>query len=93
MGNEKWHEINPGLYIDKPGSSKQNKTGSWRTFRPVTDKKKCIKCAICWLFCPDNSRIMVENGYYDVNRIYCKGCGICAEECPTDAIEMVMEEW
>jgi pyruvate ferredoxin oxidoreductase delta subunit len=36
---------------------------------------------------------MVENGYYDVNLIYCKGCGICAEECPTDAIEMVMEEW
>ncbi|MHA1532669.1 MAG: 4Fe-4S binding protein, partial [Candidatus Heimdallarchaeota archaeon] len=19
---------------------------------------------------------------------YCKGCGICAEECPSDAIEM-----
>ncbi|MCD4842810.1 MAG: 4Fe-4S binding protein, partial [Methanosarcinales archaeon] len=23
---------------------------------------------------------------------YCKGCGICANECPKDAIEMVLEE-
>ncbi|MCK4728041.1 MAG: 4Fe-4S binding protein, partial [Desulfobacterales bacterium] len=22
---------------------------------------------------------------------YCKGCGICAHECPKDAITMVME--
>jgi pyruvate ferredoxin oxidoreductase delta subunit len=23
---------------------------------------------------------------------YCKGCGICAEECPVQAIDMVSEE-
>jgi pyruvate ferredoxin oxidoreductase delta subunit len=23
---------------------------------------------------------------------FCKGCGICANECPKDAIEMVLEE-
>jgi Pyruvate/2-oxoacid:ferredoxin oxidoreductase delta subunit len=23
---------------------------------------------------------------------YCKGCGICAHECPKGAIEMVIEE-
>jgi pyruvate ferredoxin oxidoreductase delta subunit len=22
---------------------------------------------------------------------YCKGCGVCANECPVDAIEMVRE--
>ena len=27
-----------------------------------------------------------------VNLDYCKGCGICANECPKDAIEMVREE-
>jgi len=26
-----------------------------------------------------------------INMDYCKGCGICAEECPTDAIQMVAE--
>jgi pyruvate ferredoxin oxidoreductase delta subunit len=26
-----------------------------------------------------------------INFDYCKGCGICAEECPVDAIEMSRE--
>lgn len=26
-----------------------------------------------------------------IDYTYCKGCGICAEECPIDAIEMVPE--
>jgi 2-oxoisovalerate ferredoxin oxidoreductase delta subunit len=26
-----------------------------------------------------------------IDYIYCKGCGVCAEECPTKAITMVME--
>jgi pyruvate ferredoxin oxidoreductase delta subunit len=26
-----------------------------------------------------------------INYDYCKGCGICAEECPADAIRMVDE--
>jgi Pyruvate:ferredoxin oxidoreductase and related 2-oxoacid:ferredoxin oxidoreductases, delta subunit len=28
---------------------------------------------------------------YEINYDYCKGCGICANECPTKAIEMVPE--
>jgi pyruvate ferredoxin oxidoreductase delta subunit len=27
-----------------------------------------------------------------INYDYCKGCGVCAYECPVDAIEMVVEE-
>ena len=27
-----------------------------------------------------------------INLDYCKGCGICANECPVNAIEMVLEE-
>jgi pyruvate ferredoxin oxidoreductase delta subunit len=33
---------------------------------------------------------MVE-GKCVIDYNYCKGCGICAEECPVDAIEMKME--
>jgi Pyruvate/2-oxoacid:ferredoxin oxidoreductase delta subunit len=34
----------------------------------------------------------VEEGYIEHDFYYCKGCGICAEECPTKAIAMVNEE-
>jgi pyruvate ferredoxin oxidoreductase delta subunit len=27
----------------------------------------------------------------DIDYDYCKGCGICANECPVDAIKMVEE--
>jgi len=33
---------------------------------------------------------MVDNRS-TINYVYCKGCGICAEECPVKAITMVME--
>ena len=44
---------------------------------------------MCWLFCPEIviSRTIPPT----INLEYCKGCGICAEECPTRAITMVDE--
>ena len=62
-------------------------TGTWRTFRPVLDEKKCNKCLLCWIYCPEaciSKDIRID---YD----YCKGCGICAEECPAKAVVMVKE--
>jgi ferredoxin len=26
--------------------------GDWRSMRPVVDRDKCVKCAVCWLYCP-----------------------------------------
>lgn len=79
--------VNIGCVIKTPGNSRNNKTGSWRTFKPVADKDKCISCGICYLFCPDGCIDTNFDSDYD----YCKGCGICAEECPVKAIEMVRE--
>jgi Pyruvate/2-oxoacid:ferredoxin oxidoreductase delta subunit len=45
--------------------------------------------------CPDNAVIKLEptgSYQYEYDLDYCKGCGICAEECPCGAIEMVPEE-
>jgi Pyruvate/2-oxoacid:ferredoxin oxidoreductase delta subunit len=28
----------------------------------------------------------------EINYDYCKGCGVCSQECPTDAINMEREE-
>ena len=33
--------------------SATNQTGFWKTFKPTLDESKCIKCTICWKFCPD----------------------------------------
>ena len=27
-------------------------TASWRVFRPVMDKEKCIECGMCMAYCP-----------------------------------------
>ena len=67
-------------------------TGDWRTFKPVLDPEKCTKCLICHIYCPDsciNWKKEKEEIEFDFK--YCKGCGICANECPTEAIEMVLE--
>ncbi len=77
--------------IMNPGTAVEYKTGSWRSRRPVVDKEKCINCMFCWMYCPDNS-ILVEKGEMKgIKLSHCKGCGICANQCPKDAIVMVEE--
>ena len=83
-------KITTGAAIHEPGNSLQNKTGSWRTFKPVLEQLRCIKCQLCTIYCPDSSISFDEEISIDYD--YCKGCGICAFECPTRAIEMVREE-
>ncbi len=69
----------------------QLNTGDWRTRRPVMDKEKCSRCGICFLYCPVFS-IEKKGGAFEINYDYCKGCAICAYECPEKAINMVPEE-
>ena len=47
----------------------------------------CVDCDNCLIFCPDMA-IYCHNGGYMVKTDYCKGCGICAEECPRGVIAM-----
>ena len=48
------------------------------------------RLALCWMYCPDN--VVSKSLEPTIDLEYCKGCGICAEECPVKAIEMVSEE-
>jgi len=66
------------------------RTGSWRIQRPVLDPEKCNNCLICWLFCPEGS-IRRGKGCVSIDLAFCKGCGICARECPRQALRMVDE--
>lgn len=89
-------QIPIGGKIIEAGNSKEFKTGSWKAKMPVRDKKKCINCMRCTVFCPDmaiktkktevDGKEKVE--VCDADMDYCKGCGICEVECPVKAIKM-----
>lgn len=48
----------------------------------------CFHCDNCYSYCPDNAIIKHEDGTLEIDYDYCKGCGICASECPCGAIKM-----
>jgi 2-oxoacid:acceptor oxidoreductase delta subunit (pyruvate/2-ketoisovalerate family) len=54
----------------------------------------CFSCDNCYGVCPDNAVLKLDDPEtpYAIDYDYCKGCGICAAECPCGAIEMVPEE-
>ncbi|MBW4029559.1 MAG: NAD(P)-binding protein [Acidobacteria bacterium] len=52
----------------------------------------CFECDNCFGVCPDNAVMKLgANGKYEIDYDFCKGCGICARECPCGAITMVPE--
>jgi len=86
----KWgyEKLPTGGSVPYPGSSKFFKTGDWSAFKAVVDREKCTKCTTCFFLCPDSVITMDKDEIPVMDFDYCKGCGICAEECPSDAIEM-----
>lgn len=54
----------------------------------------CFSCDNCYGVCPDDA--VIKTGRpgepYLIDLDYCKGCGLCASECPAGAIDMVPEQ-
>lgn len=49
----------------------------------------CFECDNCYGMCPDNAVIKLGPGQrFAFDYDYCKGCGLCAAECPCGAIRM-----
>ncbi len=91
-GELTWKDLEVGNIVIEPGSARQYRTGDWRSERPIVDKNKCVKCGLCFIFCPEGCIEQDAEGYFTANLFYCKGCGICARECWPKAITMVEEE-
>ena len=87
-----WQEAEIGNIVTEPGNGAEYRTGDWRTQRPTYEHERCIKCGYCSIFCPEGCIKANEEGYFEADYFYCKGCGICARECWTGAVKMVEVE-
>jgi len=87
--------------ITEAGNAETFKTGDWRTYVPEFVAENCIHCMFCWIYCPDSAIEVDTSGekpqMKGIILDHCKGCGICANECPPArkgkaALVMVREE-
>ncbi len=94
-------ELHAAGIITEPGNAAEFQTGDWRTFVPQFVEENCIHCLFCWIWCPDSAIEIDTSGpkplVTGIVLDHCKGCGICAHECPParkdkSALVMVREE-
>lgn len=86
----------PQLPAEMRRQSMAEVNGSWGEAEAVVEARRCFNCGICTgcdnclVFCPDVAIRKNRKPYtYEVLDQYCKGCGICARECPRHVITMV----
>jgi NADPH-dependent glutamate synthase beta subunit-like oxidoreductase/coenzyme F420-reducing hydrogenase delta subunit len=53
----------------------------------VVDTKKCMACLTCQRICPYGAPVVTSVS--EIRPEYCQACGLCAPECPGEAISMV----
>lgn len=52
----------------------------------------CNDCELCLIYCPDVAIKKHSSGHgFSLSYKYCKGCGVCVEECPRGAMTMTRE--
>ena len=79
-GPDRFAEVNIGLGGDKLRE----------------EMERCFSCGVCddcdncFVFCPDVA-ISRKDGVYTIDYDYCKGCLICAQECPRGVISTQSE--
>jgi 2-oxoacid:acceptor oxidoreductase delta subunit (pyruvate/2-ketoisovalerate family) len=91
--------VRPVLDLARRQSTFEEVQGSLDESNALYEARRCLSCGNCFEcdncygMCPDNAVIKRGPGQrFEFNYDYCKGCGVCAAECPCGAIEMVPEE-
>jgi 2-oxoacid:acceptor oxidoreductase delta subunit (pyruvate/2-ketoisovalerate family) len=88
----------PLLSIARRQSSFEEIVGSLDQETALLEARRCLSCGNCFMcdncyaVCPDNAVMKLGPGKrYAINYDFCKGCGLCAHECPCGAIDMIKE--
>jgi NADPH-dependent glutamate synthase beta subunit-like oxidoreductase len=93
--------VRPQLELARRQSTFDEVTGGLDGSTALFEARRCLSCGNCFAcdncfgVCPDNAVIKLDPGgpyAYAVDLDYCKGCGLCAAECPCGAIHMEPEE-
>ena len=78
-----------------PAETETGQDGTWDRERAMQEAERCLSCGTCNLclqcvsYCPDASiRPDGAKTTVAVDLDHCKGCGICAYECPRGVITM-----
>jgi NADPH-dependent glutamate synthase beta subunit-like oxidoreductase len=89
--------VRPTLEAARRQSTFDEVTGGLDATTALFEARRCLSCGSCFAcdncygVCPDNAVIKLEPGgayAYAFDLDYCKGCGLCVQECPSGAIEL-----
>ena len=93
------HTVQPVLDLVRRQSTFDEVQGGLDESNALFEARRCLSCGNCFEcdncygVCPDNAVIKHGPGKrFSFNYDYCKGCGLCAAECPCGAIRMDAEE-
>ena len=92
--------VRPQLELARRSSTFDEVVGGLDASTAKFEARRCLSCGNCFAcdncfgVCPDNAVIKLDEPgpyRYEIDLDFCKGCGLCAEECPCGAIEMEPE--
>jgi 2-oxoacid:acceptor oxidoreductase delta subunit (pyruvate/2-ketoisovalerate family) len=93
------HAVRPRLEAARRTSTFDEVVGGLDESTALFEARRCLSCGNCFQcdncfgVCPDNAVLKVDEAHgYRFDYDFCKGCGLCVQECPCGAIEMVPEE-
>ena len=88
MGSIPFKQEKVGCALLARGKAKPYKPGTLPELIPVWDKNLCVRCALCYIYCPDAAISRLDDGFFGVDKNLCTGCGICHRECWFGAVSM-----
>ena len=98
QGVVRFQDLNVAHFKKTPGIRPASPQGTLNKPQRIASARRCFQCGSCTFcmecydYCPDLAiRMDGKAKERAIDYDHCKGCGICAEECPRGAISWVHE--